>query len=358
MKQSSVNLWYNSVKKLLFKYRDGFYEMPVMSNSPIATVKSISKMPFVKHKPQKKYFESNNPFINAHVLYHQIEDGLWYMQSSATFKENINFVCKTNKTSPSDYFKLYLEITESKVKNKNAYLNGVSYINYSWILLKSEEGNAHTCFKGNETFSMIIFMHKNWIKENLYHDEVILQTSLKDFFKSRYEFIIVKEDQTTAEDFKVKSEQIFKLSLTTNNENVHQAWKEFISCFIYRFANKYQEQDLGVKLLEISTVNRIKIFNVEKYLVDNIYSSFMGIDVLAKKVGLSPTKMKSDFKLIYGETIFQYFRKKQLKMARQIIKKNPKKELKEISSQFGYSNHGKFSIAYRDYFGVLPSDEI
>jgi len=84
-----LDKWFSSVKKLLFKYKDGFYELPLIANSPEAIVKSITKMPFVKHSEATGVFGTNNPFVKAEIKYHKINEELWVMDSIAVYKENI-----------------------------------------------------------------------------------------------------------------------------------------------------------------------------------------------------------------------------------------------------------------------------
>ena len=55
--------------------------------------------------------------------------------------------------------------------------------------------------------------------------------------------------------------------------------------------------------------NFVKIKKIERELMNQLHDKFIGIEVLAKKYQISPTKLKLDFKLIYGASIFVYFQK-------------------------------------------------
>jgi AraC-like DNA-binding protein len=82
---------------------------------------------------------------------------------------------------------------------------------------------------------------------------------------------------------------------------------------------------------------------------------FPGIDKIAKEIGLSPTKLKSDFKIVYKQSLFQYYRDKQLVFAQELLIGN-KGKIKDIAAVFGYENAGKFSTAFKKRFGLLPSE--
>ena len=118
---------------------------------------------------------------------------------------------------------------------------------------------------------------------------------------------------------------------------------------------KYNAEEIGENFFEIPDNDRKKIFKAQRLLAENICSPFIGIENLAKQVGISPTKLKSDFKLMFGETIFQYFRQKQMEQALRLLE-NSGKPIKDIANQMGYENAAKFSAAFKEHMGTLPSN--
>jgi AraC-like DNA-binding protein len=100
-----------------------------------------------------------------------------------------------------------------------------------------------------------------------------------------------------------------------------------------------------------------KVFKAEKILMDNIDGDFPGIDFIAKETGLSPTKLKKDFKVVFGTSVLKYFREKQMLIAKDLLH-NEDVLVKELAHKFGYENAGKFSIVYKKYFRILPSQEL
>ena len=350
---SEVNKWYSKVKRILFKYKDGFFEFPIMSNSPESTIQSITKMPFVKHKPEEGYFGSKNPFVNADIYYHEIEKGLWFMHSTADYKENVHYNRMRETKLPSEYYNLFIEITRTESKSKNALLNGVSYSNCSWGLLKTKEGNTHCRFKGNKTTSLVVSMHQDWVNEVLFRKNTFIDSQLIDFFESNQKLIIWNEDIKIAESLEFQSNKIFENPDFKNQNDI----REYVDQFIDAFLNRYTNDKIGNNLFQVSQINRKKIIQAEQYIIENIYNPFMGLDNICDKVGLSPTKLKTDFKIVFGDTVFQYFRKRQLDAAKIMICLNGQ-PIGEVASMFGYSNYSKFTAAYKSYFGEVPSKDL
>lgn len=89
--------------------------------------------------------------------------------------------------------------------------------------------------------------------------------------------------------------------------------------------------------------------------MDNLLSSFPGIEAIAEKIAVSPTKLKSDFKTLHNQTLYQYYSYHQMQFANILIAKN-QLAIKEVAKILGYSNAGKFSAAFKKHFGIEPSN--
>ena len=81
-----IEKFLSGFRKYLFYYKDGFFELPFMANSPETIVKSLTGMPFVKHYEQQQKFSSNTPFLKADIYYQEIEHGLWILFAEAKYK--------------------------------------------------------------------------------------------------------------------------------------------------------------------------------------------------------------------------------------------------------------------------------
>lgn len=339
------------MKKMLFKYNNGFFDLPIMSNSPETVIKSLSKMPFVQNKPKENRFYSNNPFLNANIYYKNVERGLWYLHSHALYKENVNYIQVNEKSLKSSYYMLYLEINTDQSSSKNPLFNGIPYSNCSWVLTKPQVANTHCRFKGNDTISMVVNFDERWVRDVLLKTHTDISESLKSFFDSSANLIMGLEEKAQAEELRADAELLFKNLDTVDSEK----WNEFVVNFIRHFVKRYDEQGLNERLLELSYVNRAKIIHAEKLLRDKIYGPFMGIEGISSEVGLSATKLKSYFKLVYGDTIFNYFRKCQLGAA-SIILEREATTVKNVAHIFGYESSSKFTAAFKKELGYLPSE--
>ena len=78
------------------------------------------------------------------------------------------------------------------------------------------------------------------------------------------------------------------------------------------------------------------------------------IEQLAQEVGLSPTALKSCFKGIYGSSVYAYQKEYRLQMAQKLLTETDS-TIAEIAHQIGYENPNKFSSAFRQSFGMTPT---
>lgn len=341
-------------RKYLFYYKDGFFELPFMANSPETTVKSLTGMPFVKHDEQKQKFSSNTPFLNADIYYREIEQGLWILFAEAKYKKNVHYKRIVDKQLPSDYYMLCLEISTTEIKAKPGLVNGISFSSFSWLLYKPNENLNHCRFKGSRALSLCICFNEKWLREVLYKEQHFLNSQLKHFFESDARYIMWPETSEA-------TNRICDPILGTYNKPGGSKAPDFSNLrqkahdFIFHFVDRYNADDIGKNFFEISDSDRIKIFKAERLLVENINAPFVGIENLSGSVGISPTKLKSDFKLVFGETVFQYFRQKQMEYARSVLLEG-EISVKVIALELGYENASKFAAAFKKHMGILPSE--
>jgi AraC-like DNA-binding protein len=78
------------------------------------------------------------------------------------------------------------------------------------------------------------------------------------------------------------------------------------------------------------------------------------IQFIAKEFGISPTKLKSNFKIFYGKSVFQYFQQERMELAKRMIECG--NSITETGFKVGYNNLSKFSSAYKKQFGFSPKE--
>jgi len=127
-----------------------------------------------------------------------------------------------------------------------------------------------------------------------------------------------------------------------------------VSYFFTQFISNYQLETINEQHLKLADKDRKYVQKTEKYLLDNLLNSFPGIESIAKNIGVSPTKLKTDFKSIHNQGLFNYYRYHQMHLASKLLSEKAN-TVKEVATLLGYENASKFAAVFKEQFGMQPS---
>lgn len=347
-----INSWFSNYKNSLFIYKDGFFELPYLANSPETVLKSIGKMPFIKHYKDRQLVKSKTPLVSGSFYYENIEEGLWIIHGDFEYKANVNYKRISDSKLPSEYYFLCLKVYG--MKQKNALMNGIPYSNCSWLLFKPDAWSTNCQFKGAKELTYTIFFNENWLKNVLGKQDHFINSSINEFFESDTKFIMWPDNPENIKKlYKAISDNF--LRNMSRNDSAKNELKDLVYKMFTHFIDKYQTDGVNTGILEIPDGERKAIYKAEKLLLQNLFSPFPGIEQLARETGMSATKLKSSFRLVFGKSTYQYFQEKQMFLAKETLLENAIK-IKDLAKSMGYENASKFSAAFRRQTGHLPSE--
>ena len=79
------------------------------------------------------------------------------------------------------------------------------------------------------------------------------------------------------------------------------------------------------------------------------------IEELSDETGIGTTALKTIFKEVYGVSIYAYFKDWRLHEGQKMLKETDC-SIAEIAMKVGYSNPGKFSLSFKNRFGMTPNE--
>lgn len=100
-----------------------------------------------------------------------------------------------------------------------------------------------------------------------------------------------------------------------------------------------------------------RLMKVEHLLVKDLAEVPPTIDELSKLVTMSATKLKKNFKEMYGSGIYTYYQTMRLQKAKELLLSG-KYNVKETAHAVGFNNAANFSTAFKKQFHTLPSELI
>lgn len=76
---------------------------------------------------------------------------------------------------------------------------------------------------------------------------------------------------------------------------------------------------------------------------------------LSKLTGMNTFKLKTGFKELFGLPVFKYLQEKRLEKAFELIE-NKEMNIQEVAWFVGYESLGSFSNAFKNKFGLRPTE--
>lgn len=349
---SIIEKWYRRVKPYFFTYKKGFFVMPYFNNTPQLMWKAIQQMPFVRFSTLLNLSESNTPFLHAKMYYHELEKDLVLFYNEINYKKNVSFEHYRKEDIPLEYYCLTGFLSDSSGNNLKTIVNDIHFNGQLWILHKPDAILKDYHFKNSQTKTIILYFTKAWL-DSYFMNYPLGNDRLKHFINSNKSTIGLSFNNTVQGEYLLnKAAALMKQELSherTNNLNNYTI--EVMEFFKTQCINKIKKSDSET----IDHAVLLKLMDVERILTANVHLNFPGISFIAKQTGLSETRLKNNFKEIYGLSVFQYFRKLQMEYARDLIL-NSDESIKEIAAKIGYENASKFSSAFKNHLGILPSE--
>ncbi len=347
-----IDKWYDKIKPFLFKYKDGFFELPYLGSSPILMIESFRRMPFIKHDESIRSIDSASPFVDAKVYYHQISDEIIIINSALIIKSNVCFRAAQKKELKNEFYTLTLSTNLESDNPSKRIIKGEHLENSTFQFLNQGINVDTYHFKNSHFKSFSLYFKKSWI-DNYINENIDKCEKLIKLLHTGNEYVISNINNIElVNNFISKVEEEFKIEYIRRDlEKINT----FVAEFLDMYLNFGLEATNSVLNYHLSNNDRIKIKELEGILYEHIYSKFPGIDYLAKHAGFSETKLKYLFKTIHNKTLLEYFQEIQMKAAYEMLS-NSDVKVSDVAQKFGYSNAGKFTARFKQQMNILPSE--
>jgi AraC-like DNA-binding protein len=344
--------WINYIEKNLFRSHAGFFELPYLANNPQLMIDSILLLPISHHNGQQQAIYTNNDFTQGVMHYRKVEDGLWLMATHFEIKKNM--VCRAlyHEEVISDHYFLSFAVFEYKFPINNDFTQFATLLSTTCTFYKpNTEVDTYFYENTNGKFYNIIFS-RQWAKKNLLFKSKRHTDELQTFLNAKRGFInwldIVPDAERISKNLwtKLKNEQQGKTDTTVLKVTIHQIINDFFQA---------TNNDKRIKNYpQLNNADYACVAKAESIILYNLMNSFIGVELISKTVNMSPTKLKSVFKSVFGFSMLQYHKEKNMLLALQLIK-NSTMQIKNIALLTGFESASKFTAAFKKRFNKLPS---
>lgn len=347
----NLKKWFNKFERYKVTYKNGSYHLANLFQSPQTVIASFDSMPFCKHYPERKCQISETIFIKSTMYYFNPEEELWVLVSNLQFKKNVMMKNLYDKDLPLEYHFINIHIKDKSIVNKSL-VNGLTLKNRTWSMFKAGEAVNEYHFKNSIENNITIFFTTKWLEKQIIKNPKYKTDRLKDFFDSSNSYLILDEEDSIYDNI---FEHVMNLVEGNKNDARINELKDQTYLVLSKFINKLNSEIISENHFGLNDKDRKNIQRAEAFLLDNLMGSFPGIEKVALKVGISPSKLKMDFKSYHNKSIYQYYSEHQMKLAYELINRNTY-TVREIASMLGYENSSKFSSRFKSIYEISPSE--
>ena len=273
--------------------------------------------------------------------------------------ENIPEIFITKEEPVKDLFVYDFKMTSDVVKSKvNLSMNMFSFLQVG----KKQVHFADASVMVNKEQSLLI-RKGNWLwtelldNDDIYYCKLLFfsESRLKaflekfgkkdDHLKDKVPFFIIENDAYIASYLDTLS----KMSLMPSDFNADMLSLKFDEIMLYLLTKYGQKFEMYLHSLISKEISPFK-----KIIESNVYSN-LKLEEIAFLCHMSLSTFKRNFITEYKVSPGKWLQDKRLQRAKEVLESEDLKA-SDIYLDFGYSNLSNFSIAFKNKFGISPSD--
>lgn len=202
---------------------------------------------------------------------------------------------------------------------------------------------------GLEVRVVLVLLKEHWI-ENVLHDSC----SKEKFYK----YLVHQNANLRKEYLSIEQQKLFGEIMDRPSSRLleHLYYESRVLNLLESFLSDVLQKDEVEENYIFCSDEDIKMVQLaERYIIDNVMEPFAGVDKLSRLCCMSRTKFINLFQKVYGLTSFEYYQKKRLSIAYNMLKSG-KYSVKDTAQELGYAAITNFTQAFKKDFGFLPSD--
>jgi AraC-like DNA-binding protein len=219
---------------------------------------------------------------------------------------------------------------------------------HSVWLSNTKLANRYNIPPGLRIRSVKILFHKNHLLQLL--DKETTESFLSNYFSLTLQQPFIKPIDA---DYRQYMELLIKekIDQPLRNAFIENRVMLLLETFLVKTNQLLQSQ----KKIKLSESEIVRLMQVEALLIKDYKQPPPTITALSKICAMSATKLKMDFKLLYGAPIYVYYQRNKMIKAKAILLEG-RNTIKEVGKMVGYSNLSHFAAAFKKEFGATPSE--
>lgn len=345
--------WKAHLRENLFKNHSGFFELPYLSNTPLHMLDSIAAFPHATHNKDQKLIHSDTEFLKGGLHYCELQEGLWLIGYDLEVNKNLVSIANFVKESYEDYYFLSYCVFKYNFPTNKKQTEFVTLDSTTCIFYKPQTRVASFFYEKTKGKLFNIVFTKDWAKKHVHLPSIEKKRELLDCLDGKTGLMNWINIVPHAEILTIQTWKLLTDILNTGCKPAKLV--KLIKSIVGTFFNNALEEQRLQKAVPLYTEDYYKIALAEQMILCNLTFPFMGVEQIAKAVHLSPTKLKQKFKIVFGFSMLQYHKEKNMILARQLLQ-NSSVYVGDIALLTGYTSVSKFTATFRKRFELTPSE--
>jgi AraC-like DNA-binding protein len=346
----NLDNWPKHIHKYLFLLKDNFFQLPYLYNSPEKMVEGLIHLPIAKHNIIEQFISITSPFYKSKTYYRKIDEGFWILVTSMNIKENIVTISNYDQDTVNDYYFLNLSIFQYEFFVKDSKC--VTLTNTTWTFNKPNTEVPNYFYKKTNGKIISFALKKDWVKKKISSKTIKQKKAILQFLNNKRGFYRWMDIAPNVHNLAAELSETIK-NESSINFNLASLKKKSMKLIIAFFENSFNDNRI-LENISLSNSDYSNVARAEKIISNNLHLPFVGIEFIAKEVNTSKTKLKINFKIVYGLSMLKYHKEKNMLYAKQLVS-NPEINIQDIANITGYDSSSRFASFYKKRFGELPS---
>lgn len=206
-------------------------------------------------------------------------------------------------------------------------------------------------YKGNAK-SFEIYVKPSLLKDLLGSVFVYSFEKLKNAIENSNSFVLWDKSKFIPPSIRSKINDIIQCPYKGEVRKIYLESK--LTVLLIDFLLGRQTSKLSKSNIKLLNSDYLALVRVENYIRKNLKDPLKIVD-LADLAGFNATKLKRDFKKLYGVTIFKYITALRMEVAKSLIIQDGA-TIAHAAYEVGYANPQHFTTAFKRTMGYVPSE--
>ena len=289
----------------------------------------------------KKTIFFKNHRLNGSIEYLLLETGLYMLTVDLTLKKDCIVLDKEGDEQLERKYFLFSYLLSPHFGYVSAGKEDGKSITDPCLLTSFSNCSLRLSLKKDSFIQATIFVFSEvWMEAQLFSDRSEMESNLFDLFVSSKVTILTKPEM-----------------LLLKNVNEKTVGKNLLKTKIYVFnliLNSLENRNFHKKKAHVvKQINDDTLREVEKKILDHLYTSMPSIDEMAKEFFMSASTLKRQFKRVFGSNVYEYYLSRKMQLAKNILEAEHAK-VSEVAAQLHYENVSHFIKIFKKIHGFQP----